>query len=178
MTLRSVSHLVALLLSVTTLAGCTLEEAKTAPSPAAPIAPVVESAPPVAPPPAVIAPEATGAPAVPSAPAEQAKPGSVSVPPMMAQGDPNAPLTKTPELDKAIADVEKGMDKKATAGAYAARGTFRMNDSAAGAKVKYRAALDDYRKALSLDPANSEAKANKGMIESIYKSMGRPIPGE
>ncbi len=90
----------------------------------------------------------------------------------------SAPLTPTLELDKKITEAEKGKDKKATAAAYAARGTVRMNDDKAGAKVKYRAALDDYRKALSLDPENAEAKTNKEMIESIYKSMGRPIPGE
>ena len=93
-------------------------------------------------------------------------------------GGATAPLTPTPELDKAIAAAEKGKDKKATAVAYATRGTVRMNDDAAGAKVKYRAALEDYRKALSLDAANEEAAKNKEMIESIYKSMGRPIPGE
>ncbi|MGC4047343.1 MAG: hypothetical protein QM758_26380 [Armatimonas sp.] len=90
----------------------------------------------------------------------------------------SAPLTPTPDLDKKIAEAEKGKDKKATAAAYAARGVSRMNDDKAGAKVKYRAALEDYRKALSLDPENAEAKSNKEMIESIYKSMGRPIPGE
>jgi hypothetical protein len=89
-----------------------------------------------------------------------------------------APLTPTPDLDTKIAEAEKASDKKATAVAYATRGTFRMNDDKAGAKVKYRAALDDYRKALSLDPENAEAKDNKAMIESIYKSMGRPVPGE
>jgi hypothetical protein len=90
----------------------------------------------------------------------------------------DAPLTPTPELDKKIEETEKGKDKKAAAEARAKRGTFRMNDDKAGAKVKYRAALDDYRKALALDPENSEAKSNKEMIESIYKSMGRPVPGE
>jgi Spy/CpxP family protein refolding chaperone len=96
----------------------------------------------------------------------------------MGGGDPMAPLTPTPELDQKIADAEKGADKKAVAAAYAARGTFRMNDDNAGQRVKYREALADYRKALAADPANAEAKQNKEMIESIYRSMGRPIPGE
>jgi hypothetical protein len=90
----------------------------------------------------------------------------------------DAPLSPTPELDKKIEETEAGKDKKAAAAALAARGTFRMNDDKAGAKVKYRAALDDYRKALALDPENKEAKSSKEMIESIYKSMGRPVPGE
>jgi hypothetical protein len=98
--------------------------------------------------------------------------------PFAGMGAPDAPLTPTPEMDKKIAEAEKGTDKKALAAAYADRGTFRMNDEDAGAKVKYRAALDDYRKALDADPQNEEAKKNKEMIESIYKSMGRPIPGE
>lgn len=97
--------------------------------------------------------------------------------PMMAgQTPPNAPLTKTPEMDQAIATADKGKDKKAIAAAYAARGTFRMNDAAAGARIKYKAALEDYRKALAADPTNAEAKSNKEIIEGIYKSMGRPIP--
>ncbi|MDX1933690.1 MAG: hypothetical protein SFU56_13920 [Capsulimonadales bacterium] len=90
----------------------------------------------------------------------------------------SAPLTKTPELDQKIADAEKGKDKKKIAAAYAERGTFRMNDDAAGARVKYRAALEDYRKAQAADPGNAEAAGNKKMIEDIYKSMGRPVPGE
>lgn len=93
-------------------------------------------------------------------------------------GSPTAPLTPTPKLDEAIVSAEKGGDKKTIAVAYAERGTFRMNDDDAGARVKYRAALDDYRKALAADPANAEAKKNKQMIEDIYKSMGRPVPGE
>jgi hypothetical protein len=100
--------------------------------------------------------------------------------PMMGAGmaPPTAPLTPSPDLDKKIAAAEKAGDKKAIAAAYATRGTFHMNDAKAGARVKYRAALDDYRKALQADPANAEAKANKQMIENIYKQMGRPVPGE
>lgn len=94
------------------------------------------------------------------------------------QAPPNAPLTPTAEMDKKIVETEKGGDKKAVAAAYAARGTFRMNDAAAGTKIKYKAALADYRKALAADPTNAEAKDSKAMIESIYKSMGRPVPGE
>ena len=84
-------------------------------------------------------------------------------------------LTPTPALDKKIADAQGG-DKKKLAQAYTARGTFRMNDTAAAPRVIYRAALSDYRQALKLDPTNKEAQANTALIESIYKSMGRPIP--
>ena len=111
------------------------------------------------------------------APSSSAPGGPVGAAPFMGMGDPTAPLTATPAMDKAIADAEKGTDKKAIAAAYTARGIFRMNDDKAGARVKYRASLDDYRAALKADPTNADAKKNKEMIEGIYKSMGRPIPG-
>ena len=51
-----------------------------------------------------------------------------------------------------------------------------MNDANAGARIKYRMALLDYRAALLADPTNAEAKQNKDLIEGIYKEMKRPIP--
>jgi hypothetical protein len=99
------------------------------------------------------------------------------VAPFAGGGAPTAPLTPTPELDVKIEKAGKAGDEKALAAALAERGTFRMNDDNAGAKVKYRAALDDYRKALEADPKNEDAAKNKKMIEDIYTSMGRPIPG-
>ncbi|MES2459090.1 MAG: tetratricopeptide repeat protein [Armatimonadota bacterium] len=91
-------------------------------------------------------------------------------------GDPNAPLSASPELDKKIADADKGTDKKAISAAYTERGAARMYDEKAGAKIKYKAALEDFRKALAADPTNKDAKASKDTIESIYTSMGRPVP--
>ena len=44
-------------------------------------------------------------------------------------------------------------------------------------KVKYRMALTDFRKVLKVDPRNKVAKENADLIVSIYRSMGRPIPG-
>jgi hypothetical protein len=96
----------------------------------------------------------------------------------MMGADPSAPLSKTPDLDKKIAAAQKKGDKKAIADAYAKRGTFRMYDDKAGARVKYRAALDDYRAALKADPTNTEAAKSKKTIEDVYRSMGRPVPGE
>ena len=93
--------------------------------------------------------------------------------------DPYAPLSPTPELDRAIADGLKAGDKKTLAAAYAKRGTFRTReDSKAGQRVKYRAALSDFRKAVNLDPKNAEASGGKTEIETIYSGMGRPIPGD
>jgi hypothetical protein len=142
--------------------GCTLEEAKDAPAtPAAPLAPA-----PAEPP---VTSGTHEAPAMPPA-------SSGGTAPMMGMAPPTAPLTPTPELDAKIAAAEKGSDKKAIAAAYAARGTFRMNDTKAGARVKYRKALADFRKALAGDPANTEAKRGLETIEGIYQSMGRPVP--
>jgi hypothetical protein len=91
-------------------------------------------------------------------------------------GDPNAPLSASPELDKKIVEAEKSKDKKAISAAYTERGAARMYDEKAGQRTKYRAALEDFRKALAADPTNKDAKASKETIESIYTSMGRPVP--
>lgn len=131
--------------------------------------------------------EATpSAPGPAGAPAPAGGGGAAAAPPMMGMmggggggaSDPSAPLSKTPKLDENIAAALKKGDKKAIADAYAKRGTFRMYDDKAGTRIKYRAALDDYRKALKADPANPEATKNKKTIEDVYRSMGRPIPGE
>ena len=115
------------------------------------------------------------------APGEHSAPSTpesgAPVAPFAGGADAQAPLTPTPELDMKIEKAGKAGDEKALAAALAERGTFRMNDDNAGAKVKYRAALDDYRKALEADPKNEDAIKNKKMIEDIYTSMGRPIPG-
>jgi len=92
--------------------------------------------------------------------------------------EPDSPLTPTPQLDKAIKDAAATNDKKVLAAALASRGYARMTDDAAGARVKYRKALEDFREALKNDPTNAKAKDNKVLIEGIYHSMGRPVPGE
>lgn len=94
--------------------------------------------------------------------------------PMMGGGD----LKPTPQLDAKIAEAEKKGDKKALGQALADRGYAKMMDEDAAPRVKYRAALADYRLALKADPNNAKAKENKKTIEDIYKSMGRPVPGE
>lgn len=105
-------------------------------------------------------------------------PAAVTVPPGVDVGTAEA-LTPTSELDAEIAKLEKsGGDKKKLAAAYAERGFQKMNDAQASPRVKYRAALKDYRHALTLDPKNEKALENKELIEGIYTSMGRPIPGD
>lgn len=56
-------------------------------------------------------------------------------------------------------------------------GTITMNSPVLPPREKYKKALTLYREALKMDPKNSVALANKKLIEDIYKSMGRPVPG-
>jgi len=51
-----------------------------------------------------------------------------------------------------------------------------MNASWMTPHDKYSKALRLYRVSLNLDPHDPDAKQWVDMIESIYKSMGRPIP--
>lgn len=87
-------------------------------------------------------------------------------------------LTPTPDLDSKIAQLAKsGGSKKELSLLYTKRGMERMMDAQASPHVKYPAALQDFRKAAKLDPTNDQAVNSKKLIESIYISMGRPIPG-
>jgi len=132
------------------------------------------------------------APAQPAAGTGEA-PGAANAPAAMAAGggeapyaggqkapggdvSPEAPLSPTPGLDAKIAQAEKSGDKKAISAAYTERGSTRMYDERAGRRVKYRAALDDFRKAVAADPTNDTAKSAKETIESIYQSMHKEIP--
>jgi hypothetical protein len=49
-------------------------------------------------------------------------------------GDPNAPISPSPELDKKIVAAEKSGDKKAIGVAYTERGAARLYDEKAGAR--------------------------------------------
>ena len=51
-----------------------------------------------------------------------------------------------------------------------------MADQSAPPRMKYPAALHAYREVLKYDRANQKAKDQIAQIESIYKSMGRPVP--
>jgi hypothetical protein len=107
--------------------------------------------------------------------------GEPVVPPGMSAGAA-AMLTPTPALDARIAQLEKAgsgsaADKKELAEAYAKRGQAHLSDDAAAPRVKYPAALRDFRHALALDPTNKTAKESANTIEQIYRSMGRPVPG-
>jgi tetratricopeptide (TPR) repeat protein len=45
-------------------------------------------------------------------------------------------------------------------------------------KEKYKIALKYLREALKHDPKNKDARTMHDQIVSIYKSMGRPVPGD
>ena len=75
--------------------------------------------------------------------------------------------------EKAKAPGAGAADKKAAAEAYLARGNVYYS---AGQPRLYKYALADFRQVLKYDPENDEAKGKVDTIESIYKSMGRPIP--
>jgi hypothetical protein len=162
-TITAVLYAVGTFFAAGTLTGCTLEEAKETPTtPAAPVA--------------ITMPQTTPATTADKEKPSENSPSTESAPPAMGMASPTAPLTPTPELDAKIAAAEKGSDKNAIAVAYAERGTFRMLDEKAGARIKYRKALADFRKALQSDPANAKAKKGLETIESIYQSMGMPVP--
>jgi hypothetical protein len=181
--LRPLAFVLPVLTAGFLLAGCPKSEPTTGEAPYGQAAPSTATTP-------AGAPSGTGE-AVPPGPKTGTAPNGPSVPPgpggpmaggpMMGggmMGDPMAPLSPTPELDKAIKDAEAKKDKKAVAAAYANRGYARMTDDAAGQRIKYRKALEDFRTALQNDPTNAKATSSKKMIEDIYKSMGRPVPGE
>ena len=91
------------------------------------------------------------------------------------------PPVATPDLDEKIEKAEakanasgaSAADRQAAAAARMARGNFYYN---AQDTRLYRYALGDFRRALRYAPDNAEAKEKIEMIESIYRSLGRPIP--
>jgi hypothetical protein len=91
--------------------------------------------------------------------------------------------TPHPELAKKVADLEEAYakdssdaTKKQLVEAAFTYGNTMMNDPDLPPRVKYRAALKQFRRTLELDPNHEGAKKNKEMIESIYRQMGRPVP--
>jgi hypothetical protein len=97
---------------------------------------------------------------------------------------PAEPAPKAPKQEEAKKEPVVIPGPKATPGEaaqaqkLATEGTKIMNDPKLTPKEKYPKALELYRDALALDASNKEANKNKAMIEAIYKSMGRPVPGE
>ncbi len=71
---------------------------------------------------------------------------------------------------------EKSMNAVALADAHLQYGKSIMNNAELHPVEKYKHALAEYRKVLSYDPANAEAKKGKDSIEAIYIRIGMPIP--
>jgi hypothetical protein len=59
---------------------------------------------------------------------------------------------------------------------YAYGHAIEYSDKVDQPSVKYRASLLLYRKALAADPAHADSIREKQQIESIYQSMGMPVP--
>jgi tetratricopeptide (TPR) repeat protein len=93
----------------------------------------------------------------------------------------NAP---TQPLDDKVAQLQAAYDKnpndaaakKQLADALYQNANYYMYNSSLGPKEKYPKALALYRQTLKLDPSNSGAQEAVGMIESIYRQMGREVP--
>lgn len=66
--------------------------------------------------------------------------------------------------------------KKAYAASLASLAHATMMDESQPPAKRYPAALKLANQALSLDPKNKTALADKKAIEGVYKQMGRPIP--
>lgn len=121
----------------------------------------------------------------------------------LAQGNPAAPFAggKTvtlaeavkmaPIQDKSLAPLAKAADaaeaklkkspKDAAAKKSYVEATYKFGYGAEysmvlGPKVKYRAALSLYRKALAVDPKHQQSLTEKNKIEDIYKNMPGGVP--
>ncbi len=63
--------------------------------------------------------------------------------------------------------------------AYVAFGDYMQYDSNVSPREgKYHRALLEYRNALALNPDDQKVTGEITQIEDIYRSMGRPIPGQ
>lgn len=93
---------------------------------------------------------------------------------------------KVPDIEKpaALVELEKAYEKnpndqetkkKLVQATYDLGRKIEYDDSLPPF-VKYPQALKLFRRALELDPAHKEAIAEKEQIETIYRSMNKPIP--
>lgn len=110
------------------------------------------------------------------------KPGAGSAGGGYGAGVTKATMAKlTAAQKKADAAFKKSPKDAAARKAYIdannRHGLAAMRTDALDRKSKYKVALTDFRKVLKVDPKNAIAKENHDLIVSIYKSMGRPVPG-
>jgi tetratricopeptide (TPR) repeat protein len=100
-------------------------------------------------------------------------------------------LKQAPKLSKKLAPLEKAMNeaeakmkknpkdaklKKAYVEATYKYGHEAMMDAELPPRIKYRAALALFRKALATDPKHKPSLDERKTIEDIYKQMGMPVP--
>jgi tetratricopeptide (TPR) repeat protein len=109
-----------------------------------------------------------------------AQPGG-GMPPMMTGGSKPSPPTvalekKAQQLEAQYKKQPNPKLKLQVAEAEYQKGHALMTDQALSPRLKYRQALAALRQALKLNPNHKQAKADRDMIESIYRQMGRPIP--
>ncbi len=85
------------------------------------------------------------------------------------------------DIQKYIDGVSAAKDKNDNAqliNAYIAFADYMQYESNVSPREgKYHRALVEYRNALELDPSNEKVVNEITQIEDIYRSMGRPIPG-
>jgi hypothetical protein len=130
----------------------------------------------------------------PSATKPEASPGAVApgsnegAAPMSAGGAANAGVRpeKVPNAKdaqtaydaakKAYDATKNDKTKKAYVTAAMDLANYHMYDNP-DQKSKYRMALQYYREVVKTDPSQTLAQANIDLIISIYKGMGRPVPG-
>jgi tetratricopeptide (TPR) repeat protein len=108
-------------------------------------------------------------------------------------GTPSKPIAEPPQpkadyaaLRKAVEDSlaaykKNPKDADATLGyskALTDYGNAIQMDPAFSNKIKYRQAIQFFRKAVKLDPKNDEAQAYLNQIVAIYHSIPKPVPGE
>jgi hypothetical protein len=107
---------------------------------------------------------------------------SGGAPPFARQGA-DKPSKKTLELQQKAEKLDAQYKKKPNAKtkpqlaeAWYQYGHARMYDNGLSPRSKYRPALAAFRTALKYNPNHKKAKADKEMIENIYRQMGMPVP--
>lgn len=135
--------------------------------------PPTSYSPPAAAPPAEAPPSTPAATNPPGTPAMPAQPGKTPYTTLTT----GQAVAKYKAAEAAYLKAPKNAAmKKSFAQANAQLGRATMYDPATPPRTKYPTALNYYRKALALDPANKIARADKKLIEDVYKKMGRPVP--
>ena len=104
--------------------------------------------------------------------------------PAMPQSGAMSPDAPDQPLDEKVAEARTAYEKnptdaaakKALIDATLQNAQFYMYKSPLPPNQKYPKALKGYKEVLKLDPSNAQASDSIAMIESIYKSLGKPVP--